>query len=214
MRLEQVLQQPLPFNIGARETTTNGSGSFSLREGWFSILAHRKSEALARGERLIAVYGGGNPHKGGEVWMDAFALGKELAQRGGVIMNGGYGGVMEASAAGARSVDGMTIGISCKNLLSREVNEYIELEWQVDRWDQRLLALVFLADAYAVMPGASGTLVELAMVIETQLKGFIPARPIVCLGQRWENVVASINGAGDMVTFTNSPAEMAEELMK
>ncbi|GAA2073445.1 TIGR00725 family protein [Actinomadura alba] len=41
----------------------------------------------------------------------AYELGRLLADRGAVVICGGYGGVMAAVAAGARSADGVVVGI-------------------------------------------------------------------------------------------------------
>ncbi len=187
-----------------------------IKESWFEILVHRKSELQQQitetGKlRMIAVFGGAVPSKDSNSYKRAFAVGKELAKRGAIVVNGGYGGVMEASAAGAHSAGGTTIGITCTNLPGK-LNEFIDIEWHVNRWDQRLLALVFLCHGYAVMPGASGTLVELSAVIETQFKGFIPPRPVVCLGRYWNSVVKRIGGTSEMVTFARTPSNLAEIL--
>ncbi len=186
-----------------------------IQESWFKIYAlHKRKFKLSPDgsapRRLIAVFGGSNVAKGRLQWWRAYSLGRELANRNAVVFNGGYGGVMEASAAGARSVGGDTIGVTCNNLPERQANPYILSEWRLERWDQRLLTLVWLADGYAFMPGSSGTLVELSMVIETQLKGFIPVRPVVCLGAFWEPVVRRIIGGDGMITFAKTPAECAD----
>lgn len=189
-------------------------------ESWFEILARRKRELQFKLKktksmpRFIAVYGGAAVEKGSPRWIEAYKTGVELAKRGAIVYNGGYGGVMEASAAGARSVGGTTIGVTCNNLPVDAVNPEIQYEWKVNRWDQRLLALVWLADGYAVMQGSSGTLVELSMVVETQFKGFIPARPIVCMRDYWKPVVERIVGTDGMVYFTDEPKELADILFE
>lgn len=190
-----------------------------LHEGWFDVLAHRKRELLdqlgknGKKNRLIAVFGGAKVKDDSARWKRAYRLGAQLANRGGIIFNGGYGGVMESSAAGAKSVGGITVGVSCKNLPVDKVNKFIDHEWDLNRWDQRLLALVWLADGYVVMTGGSGTLVELSVVIETQLKGFIPTRPIVCAGSHWKPVVKRIEGTEGMVYFEREPSLVAEIVM-
>ncbi len=190
-----------------------------INEGWFELLASRKrslrlSSSGEKTRRLISIFGGSDFYRGSKRWRDAFEVGRELARRGAVVFNGGYGGVMEASAAGARSEGGTVVGVTCDNLPESEPNRYLSEEWRVERWDQRLISLVWLADGYVIMPGSSGTLVELAMVIETQLKGFIPARPVVCLGRFWESIVRRIEGSDWRIMFAKSPEECAAILVK
>ncbi len=189
-----------------------------IKESWFEILASRKRELLttvhgSRKPRLIAVFGGSAVKKGSKAWRWSYDTGAALAKRGAIVMNGAYGGVMEASAAGAQDAGGITVGITCSNLPVNEPNEYIQHRWHVPRWDQRLLALVFLADGYVVMPGSSGTLVELSVVIETQLKGFIPIRPVVCYGRYWQPVVKRIIQPDGMVYFARKPEQVAQIVM-
>ena len=189
-----------------------------IEESWFKICALHKRELKFVGDgstprRLIAVFGSSAVGRGDTVWRQAYKVGRELALRQAVVLNGGYSGVMEASAAGARSAGGDTIGVTCENLPEKGANPHILHEWKLERWDQRLLTLVWLADGYLVMPGSSGTLVELSMVIETQQKGFIPARPVVCLGAFWKPVVRRIAGGEVMVSFAKTPAECVELLI-
>ncbi len=199
--------------------TKPGIETSVLHEGWFDVLAHRKRELLDQihsdgsKKRLIAVFGGAKIKEGSAKWKRSFRIGKQIAVRGGIVYNGGYGGVMESSAAGAKSANGVTVGVSCENLPVSRMNKFIDHEWDLNRWDQRLLALIWLADGYVVMPGGSGTLVELSVVIETQLKGFIPARPIVCAGSHWKPVVKRIEGTELMVHFERDPVKVAEIVM-
>ena len=190
-----------------------------VNESWLSIYA-RSKRSLQLGQdknsprRLIAVFGGNATGEDSSSWQNSYKVGQEVAKRGGIVINGGYHGVMEASAAGARSVDGVTIGVSCDNLPEEHVNQYIVHEWNLKRWDQRLMTLVWLSDGYVVMPGSSGTLVELSMVVETQFKGFIPSRPVVCLGDYWKPVVERIAGTRDLVSFASTPEECVEMLFR
>ncbi|MBM3329570.1 MAG: LOG family protein [Calditrichaeota bacterium] len=190
-----------------------------LDDGWFKVLAQQKRQIpLERGGNgplpFIAVFGSAQVDPASAIWQNAFRLGVELARRGAVVINGGYGGLMEASSAGARSAGGITVGVTCDNLPEDAPNPYIDHEWKTDRWDQRLLALVWLADGYCVLPGSSGTMVELAMVVETQLKGFIPRRPIVCLTRFWQPVVRRVVAEPTMVQFAPTPRECANLVLK
>lgn len=183
-----------------------------IGENWFGILARRKRELLfdkaSKGSKLlIAVFGGASFTENSPVWKSAYDIGYQLAQSGGIVFNGGYSGVMDASASGAVAAGGDTVGVTCDNLRRSAPSQFIMNEWKVDRWDQRLLALIWLADGYIIMPGSSGTLVELSLVIETQTKGFIPNRSVVCFGKYWEQIVKRIEGTDHRIRFSESPEE-------
>ena len=51
---------------------------------------------------VVTVFGGSHVQEGGPEYASARDLGKLLAQAGYTVCNGGYGGVMEASARGAK----------------------------------------------------------------------------------------------------------------
>lgn len=190
-----------------------------IKESWFELLAYRKRELLrsigsgSGSTRLIAVFGGSAFQRKSRVWKYAFQVGSELAKRNAIVINGGYGGVMEASAAGARECDGHAIGVTCKNLPESSPNKYIDNEWKVERWDQRLVVLVWLSDGYIVMPGSSGTLVELSMLIETQMKEFIPMRPIACFSRHWRPIVKRVLDNPAMIHFTDDVSECVDIVM-
>ncbi len=191
----------LPGVLEANQITTIG-------DNWFMDMAQRKRALrtqLGRHAPFVAVFGSAITEKDSSDWKKAVAVGVEIAKAGAVTMNGGYGGAMEAVSEGAASVGGKVVGITCMDLPEKQSNRFITDVWVTDRWDQRMLALVWLADGYIICPGSSGTLVELSMVIETQLKGFLPLRPAVALGSFWKSVVGRITDTKKIVTFVSSP---------
>jgi len=188
-----------------------------LSEGWFAILARRKRDLMyanshSKPNRLVAVFGGAFHDRESPDGIACFEIGKKLAENGYIVINGGNSGIMEYSAAGARAGGGTTIGVTCKNLPEGGSNKFIEHEWALERWDQRLLALVWLSDAYVIMPGSSGTLVELSMVIETQNKGFLTERPVICWKDNWSAVINRIPEAAEIVKYAYTPDDVIKLL--
>ncbi len=124
----------------------------------------------------------------------AFALarqtGKVLAQSGFAIANGGYGGTMLAAAEGAKQAGGRVIGVTCSAFVGSKANEFVTEEIVTASLDERLDKLIELGDAYVVLPGGTGTLLELAKVWELKRKGFAPTlKPIILLGDFWQPLV-------------------------
>ena len=103
---------------------------------------------------------------------------------GWVVMNGGYSGTMEASARGAKEAGGHVVGITVE-LFSRTPNRFTdETQCACDLWE-RLRVLVERADAFVVLPGATGTLAEIGVAWEFLCKKVMPPKPIVFLGDFW-----------------------------
>lgn len=94
----------------------------------------------------------------------SYDVGRLIAERGGVLLNGGRGGVMEASAKGAREAGGLTIGIlKDKARADAKVNPYIDIPICTGLADARNWVNVCAADALIAISGGWGTLSEIAL---------------------------------------------------
>lgn len=169
---------------------------------------------------VVTVFGSSRPTEGGAEYAAAFELGKELGLRGYDLCNGGYGGTMEASARGARESHAAAIGVTC-DYFSRKPNRWIDKEVRVPTFADRLLKLVELGDAYAILPGGTGTLLELASVWEFTNKGLLRKKPVVVVGKFWQRVAETMaeelrsEGLDDMAGLVHqeeSPAAAAAYL--
>ena len=143
---------------------------------------------------IITVFGSSQPLPLSPAYQTAYALGRVIAEAGWTLCNGGYGGTMEASAKGAVDAGGHTIGVTCNVLGWRGgPNPYIRQDVPTFDLVTRLNTLVRLGNAYVVLPGGTGTLLELALVWELFNKHLLRrAAPIVLLGDHWTPVSALI----------------------
>ncbi|MEU8198554.1 TIGR00725 family protein [Microbispora amethystogenes] len=95
---------------------------------------------------------------------NALEVGRLLAERGAVIICGGYTGVMAAVAAGARSAGGTVVGI-----LSRPDREHANPDLSIviptGAGEARNNIIVNSGDAVIVIGGSWGTLSELALAM-------------------------------------------------
>ena len=151
---------------------------------------------------VVSVFGSSGVSGSDAAYEQARAVGRTLAELGYCVANGGYGGTMEASARGAKDAGGKTIGVVC-SIWSRRPNQYIDRRVETDNLRRRLETLIELGQAgYVVLPGATGTLTELAMVWEMTCKGILPLRPIVCVGAFWRPLM-------DMMSAQHAPDGVA-----
>ena len=140
----------------------------------------------------VTVFGSALAQPGDEEYALALDLGRRLAASGFRLCNGGYGGTMEAAARGAREARGTpagTIGVTCELFGQRSANPWIDDVHPSHTLFERIEHLVALGDAYIVLPGGTGTLLELAAVLELTAKGLVVPRPIILLGDYWGTVV-------------------------
>jgi len=173
---------------------------------------------MAQTTRTVTIFGTSKAAPGDGIFEDALELGRQLAAHGFALANGGYGGIMLASAKGARSADGEVVGVTCSAFKSRP-NEYLTRQVSTKTLPQRLAVLVELGSAYVVLPGATGTLLELADVWELKNKGFAHAdKPIIILGDFWKDLISIVEkadpGCGKYVNFAQTPAQAVEILIQ
>jgi len=120
-------------------------------------------------KKIITIFGTGRAVAGEAAYALAYETGRLLAQAGFTVANGGYGGTMLAAAKGAAQPGGEIIGVTCSAFKSSK------------------------AQAYIVLPGGTGTLLELAKVWELKNKGFLKAdKPIILLGGFWKPLIELI----------------------
>ena len=144
-------------------------------------------------EKTVSVFGTSRAKPGQDLFILAEQTGRALTQAGFVLANGGYGGTMLAGAKGAAEAGGTIVGVTCKAFGNSAANQYVTREVCTESLDERLNTLVEMAQAYVVLPGGTGTLLELAMVWELKNKKFLDDdRPIVLLGDFWKPLVALV----------------------
>lgn len=141
-------------------------------------------------KKVITIFGTSKTQQGSGVFELAYEFGRLCAQAGFAIANGGYGGTMLAGAKGAKSAGGKAIGVTCTAFGKKGPNEFITDNIITENLAQRVAKLVEIGDAYAVLPGGTGTLLELAEIWESANKGFVkPAKPIILIGGFWMPLV-------------------------
>ncbi len=172
---------------------------------------------------IVTVFGSSRPRDGDPEYAVAYEVGRELARAGFTVCNGGYGGTMEASARGAKSAGGSTLGIVASVFASRGANDWIDTTVSVNTLIERMMELVSRGNAYVILKGGTGTLLELAAVWEFMNKGLMKEKPIVVVGEFWNGVVHTLkeelaweglDNCTKYVTTVASPSECAAFITK
>ena len=166
-------------------------------------------------EKTITIFGTARAGPGDDAYNLAYKTGKLLAQAGFTIANGGYGGTMLAAAKGAGEAGGQIIGVTCSAFKASTANEYISREIVTGSLEERLDKLIKLGHAYIVLPGGTGTLLELANVWELNNKGFPDAdKPIILVGGFWlpllDLIASDDPESGRYIIHVNEPEQIVE----
>jgi uncharacterized protein (TIGR00730 family) len=143
-------------------------------------------------EQVVTIFGSSRPREGEAEYVLAYDVGRELAGAGFTLCNGGYAGTMEASARGAKNAGGKTIGVIAEAFASKKANDWIDTTVATRTLMDRMMELISRGNAYVVLKGGTGTLLELAAVWELTNKGLMKERPIVVVGGFWNDVVETL----------------------
>lgn len=141
-----------------------------------------------RGTR-ITIFGSALPFEGDREYEVAYNLGRLLTLNGFEIVSGGAEGTMDAISKaafdnGAEIITGVTL-----KQFADCTNKYVNNNIECDELFVRIEKLMELGDAYVVLPGGTGTLLELSAVWEYINKGFSEHKSIVCIGDFWKPLV-------------------------
>jgi uncharacterized protein (TIGR00725 family) len=98
----------------------------------------------------------------------AEAVGKLLAEQGVTLVCGGLGGVMEAACRGAKSKDGLTVGI-LPGENSSMANPWVDIPVATGMGEARNVAVVKSAQAVIAVGGGYGTLSEIAYALKSSI---------------------------------------------
>lgn len=143
-------------------------------------------------KRTITVFGSAFPKEGEKEFEIAEQLGKILAENNFNVCTGGYNGIMKAVSKGASENGAEAIGVTVESW-NRNPNEFVTKEFKSSDIITRITKLVEIGDAFFVLHGGTGTLLEFAYVWEFMNKNLLTIKPIVCYSTMWKKISDVIN---------------------
>ncbi len=168
--------------------------------------------------KVVAVFGGSRREEDSDLYREAYALGRALAQAGYTVLNGGYGGCMAAVSRGAYEAGGRVIGVTCAIFDPLLPNQWLHQEVKEPDLLARLHTLIDRSDAYIALRGGIGTLCEVTLAWSLLQTGTY-ARPLILLGGNWRHVVATFrehtdlgNAVASLARIVDTPEQALEAL--
>lgn len=164
----------------------------------------------------VAVFGSSSAEPHDDIYEETRRLGGLLASAGCVVINGGYGGLMEAVSKGASEAGGHVIGITAPRVFPgrTEANPWIGEERPHTTLTERIHDIISLADASITASGSIGTLTELLAAWNTAFVARFSSRqpqPVVTVGDPWLTLVPHLADVlatdGSLVTTTHDVDE-------
>lgn len=140
----------------------------------------------------VTVFGSARVSEQSQDYQLGLRLGRMLAERGDVLVSGGYGGIMEAVSRGAHEVGGKVVGVTVAPWIGRIVpNRFLSEERSAATLFERLEALIE-SDALIALPGGAGTLGEVALAWNLRQMDLMPSKPVILVGEPWRRVFVAL----------------------
>jgi uncharacterized protein (TIGR00730 family) len=143
-------------------------------------------------KKTITIFGSSLPIENSEEFSAAYLLGALLAKNGFDVCTGGFQGIMNAVSKGAVENGGNAIGVTV-DLWGSKPSEFLTQNIECKTLFERISKLIELGDAYVILQGGTGTLLELAVVWEFMNKKMLKIKPIICHSKMWREIAAIID---------------------
>ena len=192
----------------ARDTTSNPAELVSLSEEervaeileqsvlglWQVVNSLTRLRRTRREEFRVTIFGSARIPREHWVYGAVHDLTAELARMGCGIITGGGPGLMQAANEGAASVGpaapGRSVGIRIHLPFEQDVNPFVGEMYEHGTFFSRLHHFVIASDAFVVVPGGIGTVLELAMVWQLLQVRKLYDTPLILVGPMWAELVA------------------------
>jgi uncharacterized protein (TIGR00730 family) len=142
----------------------------------------------------VTIFGSARLRPGSAAYESVKRLAAELTAMGCDIVTGGGPGLMQAANEGALSVGGAernrSVGIRVDLPFEQEINPFVGQVYEHPTFFSRLHQFVIMSDAFVVVPGGIGTLLEMAMVWQLLQVRKLYNTPLILVGTMWGELVA------------------------
>ena len=156
---------------------------------------------MAKRRPVVGVMGGADVDT--RALVEAEELGRLIAERGWILLNGGRNaGVMGASARGAKSAGGMVVGILPDRDDARAAVD-LDLVIRTGMRDARNVINVLSSDVVVACPGGAGTLSEIALAVKNNC-------PVVIIGDLDASALAPFVRPGQVVMVRDAYQAVAQ----
>jgi uncharacterized protein (TIGR00730 family) len=142
----------------------------------------------------VTIFGSARLKPGTTAYESVKQLAVELTKMGCDIISGGGPGMMQAANEGALSVDPKalqrSVGIRVDLPFEQELNPFVGLAYQHRTFFSRLHHFMIASDAFVVVPGGIGTLLEMSLAWQLLQVSKLYNTPLILVGKMWDELVA------------------------
>jgi uncharacterized protein (TIGR00730 family) len=161
----------------------------------------------------VTIFGSARAKPNTFVYDEVKRVATALAGMGCDIITGGGPGLMQAANEGATAANApernRSVGIRVDLPFEQEVNPFVTEAFEHKTFFTRLHHFVLTSDAFVVVPGGIGTVLELMMVWQLLQVRHVHETPLILVGKMWANLV---EWAKNHLTTTQPPLANPEDM--
>jgi uncharacterized protein (TIGR00730 family) len=138
----------------------------------------------------VAIFGSARAQPGTFVYDEVKRLAAAVAAMGCDIVTGGGPGLMQAANEGAASVEAArSVGIRVELPFEQDVNPFVAMAFEHETFFTRLHHFVIASDAFVVVPGGIGSVLETLMIWQLLQVRHMNDVPLILVGKMWKGLV-------------------------
>ena len=142
----------------------------------------------------VTIFGSARALPGSKPYEEAKRIAATLTEMGCDIITGGGPGLMQAANEGAAQADDQdqtqSVGIRVSLPFEQHANPFVEQLFEHGTFFTRLHHFVLASDAFVVLPGGIGTLLETLMIWQLLQVRHVHDTPLILVGDMWPSLVA------------------------
>lgn len=143
----------------------------------------------------LTIFGSARATESSFAYGEVRRIASALSEMGCDIITGGGPGLMRAAnegaapKEGAAGTSGHSVGIRIDLPFEQEVNPFVKDAFTHRTFFTRLHQFVLMSDAYVVVPGGIGTVLELMLVWQLLQVKHVENAPLILVGKMWQGLV-------------------------
>lgn len=158
---------------------------------WEAVNTLTRLRPTRRERYRVAIFGSARAQPGTFAYEEVKRAAAAFTAMGCDIVTGGGPGLMQAANEGAASAGtrDQSIGIRVELPFEQEVNPFVEHAFEHGTFFTRLQHFVIASDAFVVVPGGIGTVLETLMIWQLLQVRHVDNVPLILVGKMWKGLV-------------------------
>jgi uncharacterized protein (TIGR00730 family) len=185
--------QPVPRGVVslADEAVVKEVLASTVMKLWEAVNTLTRLRPSRRERYRVAIFGSARAQPGTFAYEEVKRAAAAFTAMGCDIVTGGGPGLMQAANEGAAvaGVRDQSIGIRVELPFEQDVNPFVEHAFEHGTFFTRLQHFVIASDAFVVVPGGIGTVLETLMIWQLLQVRHVDNVPLILVGKMWPGLV-------------------------